>query len=423
MSSERRSDGIRGVGIREWFSLPPPHDRFPCLDGMRALAALGVFLFHAGRRTSYFFTDYRLTLDHLDVGVTAFFVISGFLIYRPFAAANLSAGPRPGIRTYFRRRAFRIYPAYIVALLVLWRLGEVPIDDRAGLLKNLSLFSGYFRDPGGAGLVVAWTLTIEVSFYVMVPLWSALTRPVGRWARPLPTELIGAAALTGLGLGSIWWFYPARSVWPGLRILPPALSSLGVGMLFAVISAQSDRSPRWAKVTRTVGNPLWLWWALGIAAFLVMRDLLPPGLDYRPLVTPDKVATRAWGVPVAFAAVGPLVFGYQRRGIVRRLLRSRPAVFAGTVSYAFYLWHSYVLTWLVDRPTSLRPPYPHGRELKQVALALAVSLLIATASWYLVERPALRFARRSRPAPRRVSPGVVEPSSGAGPSPVADPVG
>lgn len=423
MSSERRSDGRRGAGIREWLSLPDPHRSFPCLDGMRALAAFGVFLFHAGRQTSFYFTDYRLTLDHLDVGVAVFFVISGFLIYRPFATANLSAGPRPDLRSYFRRRAFRIYPAYIVALVVLWRLGDVQIDDRAGLLKHLSLLSGYFRDPGGVGLVVAWTLTIEVSFYVMVPLWSALTRAVGRRTHPLATELAGAAVLTGFGLASIWWYFADVSAWPALRVLPPALSSLGVGMLFAVLSAQSDRSPRWESALRRVGNPLWLWWALGAAAFIAMRELLPPGLDYRPILTADKVATRAWGVPVAFAAVLPLVFGDQRRGAVRWLLRSRPAVFAGTVSYAFYLWHSNVLLWLVDRPTSIRPPYPHGRELMQVAFALAVSVLVAAASWYLVERPALRFGRRDRPAPRRVAADTAELASETTRPPVAGPVG
>lgn len=181
MSSERRSDGRRGAGIREWLSLPDPHRSFPCLDGMRALAAFGVFLFHAGRQTSFFFTDEHRTLDHLDVGVAVFFVISGFLIYRPFTAANLAGSPPPDVRSYFRRRALRIYPAYIVALVVLWRLGEIQITDRVGLLKHLILFSDYFRDTGGAGLAVAWTLTIEVSFYLIVPLWSALTRPVRRW--------------------------------------------------------------------------------------------------------------------------------------------------------------------------------------------------------------------------------------------------
>jgi len=397
-----RDRSSRG-GIRAWLALPAPHESFPCLDGMRALAALGVFLFHAGRQTSFFFTDSRLTLDHLDVGVAVFFVLSGFLIYRPFAAANLSGSRTPGLRGYFRRRAFRIYPAYVVALVVLWRLGDVDVDGRVGLLKHLTLLSGYFRDPGGAGLVVAWTLTVEVSFYAFAPLWSALVRRVGRrtglrtgrWNGPLGAEVAGALALTALGFGSIWWFYPSTSVWPGLRVLPPALSSLGVGMLFAVLSAQADRAPAWAGALRRVGNPVWAWWALATAAFVAMRSLCPAPMNFLPVFTPEKVPARAWQVAVAFALMLPMVFGDQRAGLVRRILRSRPAVFAGTVSYAFYLWHYSVIHWVVDRPATMFLPYHRGRELAQVAVALVVSLLIATASWYLVERPALRFGRRS----------------------------
>ena len=95
--------------------------RFPLLDSVRAIAALSVLVFHAS-----FWSEITLTgsdrapfLSRLDVGVTIFFVLSGFLLYRPFVRARLLGTPPPRAIAYGWRRVLRIVPAYWLALTVI----------------------------------------------------------------------------------------------------------------------------------------------------------------------------------------------------------------------------------------------------------------------------------------------------------------
>lgn len=379
--------------VRAWLALPTPHERFPCLDGMRAVAALTVFAFHAGRRTAFVFSDAHPVLDRLNLGVAIFFVLSGFLITRPFVAAHLSGVPDPGLRSYARRRVLRIYPAYLVALMVLWRLGEVTVKGDFGLLKHATLLSDYFRYQGGVGVGVAWTLTVEVTFYAFVPLWSVLMRWAGRWAGAFRAEAVGALALTVLGFASVWWLYPDRSAWPGARVLPPALSSLGLGMLLAVLSARSDTGWSWAPRLRRAGGPAGLWWLAAVAVYGALVHFQPLTSIVARTITRGHALERAWQVPVALLLVVPMVFGDQRRGLIRRALATPVMVFVGTVSYALYLWHYYVLRAVVP-PIRLGEPPRLWSDAGWSLIALALSLAIAALSWYLVERPCLRWARR-----------------------------
>src|SRR5688572_7606459 len=92
-------------------------DRFPCFDGLRAIAALSVLVTHVSFLT-YANVEHPLGVffARMDIGVAFFFLISGFLLYRPFAMAHLTASAGPAVRPFFRRRALRIFPAYWVAL-------------------------------------------------------------------------------------------------------------------------------------------------------------------------------------------------------------------------------------------------------------------------------------------------------------------
>lgn len=99
---------------------PPGNPRFPLMDSMRAIAALSVLLTHVGfvsaATTSAAYGPY---LARLGVGVTIFFLLSGFLLYRPFVSARLGERERPRIPDYARRRVLRIIPAYWLALTLL----------------------------------------------------------------------------------------------------------------------------------------------------------------------------------------------------------------------------------------------------------------------------------------------------------------
>jgi peptidoglycan/LPS O-acetylase OafA/YrhL len=95
-------------------------ERFPLFDALRAIAALSVLVTHCSGLTG-FNSDNPLgaITARLNVGVTIFFVISGFLLYRPFVAARLEGRPAPSPLGYARRRALRIVPGYWVELTAL----------------------------------------------------------------------------------------------------------------------------------------------------------------------------------------------------------------------------------------------------------------------------------------------------------------
>src|SRR5205085_8142732 len=101
-----------------------------------------------------------------------FFVLSGFLIYRPFVSANLAGRESPGLWNYALRRFLRIFPAYVLVLFLLDALGDIDVHGTSGLLKHATLTNTYFRDIGGLGIAQSWTLVVELSFYAFVPLWA-----------------------------------------------------------------------------------------------------------------------------------------------------------------------------------------------------------------------------------------------------------
>src|SRR5690606_14315082 len=162
---------------------------FAGLDGVRGLAALGVLVTHVALKVGFSVHDPRgHYVARLDVGVAVFFVLSGFLLYRPFVDRRLSGRSRPATRDYLRKRFLRIYPAYWLALTVL-----VVVLDRArdqvqsawDFVMLYGLLQSYSADTALAGLQQAWTLTNEIAFYLLLPLWAA----AAAWcARRLPAR-------------------------------------------------------------------------------------------------------------------------------------------------------------------------------------------------------------------------------------------
>src|SRR5204862_20409 len=112
-----------------------------------------------------------------DIGVAVFFLISGFLLYRPFVAAALDGRPGPSVRRFFKRRLLRIYPAYWLALvgtIVFFGL-KVPVSGVVSYIEYFTLFQIYdnFARASG-GISQAWTLSVELSFYAFLPLYAVL---------------------------------------------------------------------------------------------------------------------------------------------------------------------------------------------------------------------------------------------------------
>ena len=134
----------------------------------------------------------------LQFGVALFFLISGFLLYRPFVAARLRGEPMPFVGAYAWRRFLRIVPAYWVALTATALLLKPEVFDHA--VRFYAFGQVYSFEHALGGLAVAWSLCVEVSFYVTLPLWAMA-------ARRLPGETSAA------GCARSWWRSPCWPWW------------------------------------------------------------------------------------------------------------------------------------------------------------------------------------------------------------------
>jgi peptidoglycan/LPS O-acetylase OafA/YrhL len=390
-------------------------NRFPLFDSMRAIAALSVLLFHAALfRLLLHDSPVQPYTSHLDVGVTIFFMISGFLLYRPFVRAKLNDEESPHVPAYAWRRFLRIAPAYWVALTVVTVWLALPgVFTRGGIPIYYGFLQIYDAHRVFGGIPQAWTLCVEVSFYAFLPLWAFLMRKVGGGVR---RELIALGLLALASFGYLVWALgqiSPNSVLSGpyLQPLPNFLDQFAVGMALAVFSVhleRSERLPRWVELLRRHD---WLPWIGAAVAFWVVSTRIGyTGQRFESATRRMFVGRHELYTAVAFFMLLPAVFAVPGRGVAGRVLASRVLTYLGLVSYGIYLYHFAAVKQLDDWiGGSIGGPV----ELQIVVLALlalAVATALASLSYYLVERPALRLKRFvSPPVPAERGEATEEP--------------
>lgn len=330
-------------------------------------------------------------VQHLNVGVSTFFVLSGFLLFRPFVLAHLADEPAPATRPYLVRRFVRIYPAYWVALFVSTQVLDLDLGDWWGHVRFYGLLQIYWGETVLGGLVQAWSLCTEVSFYLFLPLWAATMRRVGGGSveHRVRAHLVGLVGLYLLGLGTRAWLRGGGHA-VGYATLPANADLFALGMGLALVSARAAvqrREP--GGLARTIGELPGAAWLAAACCYAGAAALgFPFGLE-APSVTQELLRQVLFGL-IAALLVAPGVVGDQDRGPVRRLLRSRPLWALGIVSYGIYLWHLTAMERLVDLDRLVGAP----SILPLSAATLVVTAIVAAASWFGLERPLLRRARR-----------------------------
>jgi peptidoglycan/LPS O-acetylase OafA/YrhL len=362
-----------------------PRPRFPLFDSLRAIAALSIFGFHiAASQRALNDPDFPW-LGQLNVGVPIFFVVSGFLLYRPFVAARLRGSARPALVPYAVRRVLRIVPAYWVALplITLWLGREDQVFTASGVFTYFFFLQLYDASTITGGIGQAWTLGVEVSFYVFLPIWAFVVRR-------LPGELRPIAVLALIGI--VWkvvvlntaFSSGSSAAFPLLIALPAWLETFAGGMALAVLSVWvTDRGWR-AGWVRVVEERPWVPWLIALLAFAAVGPHGWQGGNESQVMIEYELKT-----VVAIGLVLPAVFGEPTRGWVRRVLGFPPLLWVGLVSYGFYLWHLAVIEKLQEGGWDDKLGVPLF-----ILVALAGSLAIATVSWYCLERPILRLGRR-----------------------------
>ena len=351
----------------------------PALDGLRGIAVLLVLWCHVPLTTVGY--PQWLGLAHFLVtpgalGVEIFFVLSGFLITRILLAERRIGTP---VRWFLLRRAFRIFPIYYLLLLVL--LPTRPLGEIAWCavyLHNLDAILWAHPTP----LAHTWSLCVEEHFYLLWPplvaFAGAATAERVLWRFVLPLAMVGAVVVGY----TVQHDYVLNAVQHGS---PFRFLSLGAGCLLAFHE-------------RALVERVWLRVLLIVACLVTAAALypvllfalvpywrggpwLPPQLEL-PLWLPYSVAL---GTGIVLTAIGVRPTGWSPL----RILAWAPLRAVGRISYGLYLYH-WPIYWavLLEAPT---PP--------RVLLALGLTFAVATGSYWLVERPLLRYAGRFRGAP------------------------
>ncbi len=392
--------------------------RLAPLDGLRAVAALAVVAYHVcllGGATRA--GPMAPVLAGLKGGVTLFFVLSGCLLYLPYARAIRDGQPLPLWRPYARRRVTRIIPGYWVALTI---LGLMPL---AGGVFTADWWRYYgltqIYDPGTVlgGLGVAWSLCVEVSFYVALPFAARAmallvggAAPAGRFVRQLGAlGLVGAAAL---GLRFLLAGSMLATVRPGgvvaATALPGALDWFAVGMALAVLASEWQLDPHRGRGLVALARRPALCRLLAAGCYLA-GSALAGGDVFLPLV--GVITHLLLGLTSALLILPALHPDRPVGGL--RLLGGPAMGWAGTVSYGVYLWQVPLLQALAGTRGA------SGHALGPVALlallvgGTSVALAAGAASWYLVERPAQRLAARSSRSPSPAPPPGLSPPAQA----------
>jgi peptidoglycan/LPS O-acetylase OafA/YrhL len=392
----------------------PSKPRLRGVEGFRALAAMSIVVYH-----TWFYSSptghpvqlgplSRFLLPNLPVGVTLFFTLSGFLLYRPLVACILNRNPLPGVRSYARNRALRILPAYWVVLLatgILLPAVQVRVSQSdvylgrlighpSELATNAALMQNYFAGSLDSGIGPAWSLAVEVGFYIVLPFLGLLAAALGaraltRRGRTMAT-IVPPVLMYGVGLvtaGAVTSSLMSGSgAWRSIlaRSFPYHADLFSFGMLVAVLMVNIEdghlRLPRWwRKATVAVLGVLVL-----ATILLADRELI---LRYRGAV-PYETLT---GIGAALLlALVVLPSADSSVSSFTRVLETRAFVAVGLASYSLFLWHEPLIRWLEQLGLTFS-----GQTgfLVNLLLLVPLSMALATLTYRFVERPAL--ARKS----------------------------
>ena len=344
----------------------------PAVEGMRACAAIGVVITHVAFQTGHSSGITGRLWSRFDMAVAVFFALSGFLLWRGHAAAARGLRPAPAAGHYLRSRVVRIMPAYLVTVVVILAL----LPDAAGAsvtvwLANLTLTQIYVPLTLTPGLTQMWSLAVEVSFYIALPLLAMGARRLPVRARVPVIVAVSLLSLTfgflriptPVGVNPLNWA-PAYGCW------------FGAGMLLA----------EWAfspvgRVHRLARRrlPMML---IVLVAFVVAASPLagPEGLT--SATVGQFMVRTAMGGLLAWALLAPLVL--DRPDTEHRFLASPAMVTLGRWSYGIFIWHLAALDMVF--PVIGRFAFT-GDMAVVLVLTMVFTVAIASVSYALVEQP------------------------------------
>jgi peptidoglycan/LPS O-acetylase OafA/YrhL len=336
----------------------------PQIDGLRFVAISSVVLFHlyaslhhGGAVQNSAFDAARLGMLSKR-GVELFFAISGFILGVPFASSYLQGAPKVKLKQYFLRRLTRLEPPYILSLLI-WAGILLLAAHQSGreilphLLASMAYLHNLVFNADSTINVVAWSLEVEVQFYILVPLLAGMFAiPNTRLRRGGMVILMFASALLGSQL------LHTRLQTSVVSYLPFFLAGFLLCDMY---------------VTRRDWKPSWVWDVVALSGWPLVWYLSP-----------------AWSyflLPFIIVALYLAAF----RGRLCSALFSHPIVTdIGGMCYSLYLFHFLIISAVcrVSKPIHIGPNF-WAYYLLQAVLVLPFVLLFCGVFFLVVERPCM----------------------------------
>jgi len=333
--------------------------RIPSLDGLRAISISMVVVGHIANEgyAPSFLKAYA------GIGVKVFFVISGYLITTILQREHEHTSSI-SLREFYLRRAYRIFPAALFYMLIIFAVYWRTLRWYEMSMALLYVVN-YFPRPWVIGHL--WSLSVEEQFYF---LWPSVLKKWYRHRIPILLGVIAFSPVYTTGLFYLKWFNKV-----GSGTLPGVAEALAVGCMLAIFAT------RWPKINKP------------LAAVLVAATLTIPLYD-------ANSATRTLFLlfvlnPVLTAAIGAILIHVVQNPY--RILNLGPMVWLGQISYSLYLWQQ---------------PFMHSAHDAVPALRYGIlgALGMACVSYYLIERPLLRYRDGKR---RTLIPAPVETATAA----------
>ncbi|MFH8439130.1 acyltransferase family protein [Streptomyces sp. NPDC018007] len=406
--------------------------RIPKFEGLRGVLALGVVVYHVAFQAGVgsFVGEpgkpfWGVLADGLGVCLPPFFALSGMMLYKPYARVTISGTKRPATGRFLKRRALRILPAYYLLLVfAIPGYNWFEIDSVSDVLRPVLLMHFYL--PEGQpmhGIEPTWTVPAEFTFYLALPLIAWIGHRLARGgstpAQKARRLLLPLAALEVMAIG--WVTYtnlPSTGAtmqwyWP-----PYYAGCFAAGMALAIYAAYAEALPGTPGFYRfVIRRPLVCWVPL-IPLYLLYatKPIGIPGLGDNAALAQELVDHF---ILTAFTLLllAPMTVPGAESRFSDALFTSKPILFLGQISLGVYLWHEIVINlWLRNGSIFGKSPVPTPEFRGDMGFwelflfTISISVVLATISFYLVEKPLIKFGERGGPPRGNLPPAPAEPA-------------
>lgn len=352
---------------------------FNQLDGIRFIAVFLVLFDH-------WMSGY-IPFPLGPLGVNMFFVLSGFLITRILIESKHKYAPREGglgiyLKKFYIRRTLRIFPIYYLTIFVLFALNVPPVREKLAwcLLYATNIYVAHYDQWLGV-IDHFWSLAVEEQFYVFFPL-VVFFFPTRHLEKLLWVFIAGSVLLR-------LYYYLQGGSWAKCYVLmPTSLDAFGLGGLMAYLFIFKKDSFR-----KLFSRRYLVWLSLGgVAGIILWQQSAPvPSLEHISYVVFERLTSSIF----CFFLIGNAVYGYT--GVMKAFLEHPASVYLGKISYGLYLYHNFVFNHFHTPPSHpvyklMHRIYGHFPALAdnyffQFVMYFAITVLVATVSWYLIEKP------------------------------------